>query len=395
MANSRTWLGEHAAKILIVALLALPAVFGVVHRDESPIENRMPAVFPAWPASWSAALEYPFKLDLWINDHFGFRRQLVKLNNWIRYRFFHQFPTHQVIAGRNGRIFLAAHATSHLPYSAILLSCGAQFHDAGLIAGQLNNFANGYGRLGLDPKIVIAPSAPAAYPEDLPAWLTTQCTLAAAPIPRVLAAENLMPEARAKVYFPLERMRSLEPNVHAIPKTWFHWAGAGPRVVAEDTVRRFWGFAQRQPPLVIHPEMRDSDISHLFEGVRLQSEIEVADYAASGIEACDGPQCFPELGTIAGKLGDVSRYRNPAAPGRRLVLFSDSYGHYIAGDFAPYFREVVHLSTNTFGLLNSAELAMLRQTFLHPEFGQELLFVYHDVSVLWGRIEADQKLLLP
>jgi hypothetical protein len=395
MANPRTWLGEHAAKILIVALLALPAVFGVVHRDESPIENRMPAVFPARPASWSAALEYPFKLDLWINDHFGFRRQLVRLNSRIRYRLFHQFPTHQVIEGRNGRIFLAAHATAHPPYSAIAVSCGMQFHGASLIAAQLNDFARGYEPLGFDPKMLIVPSAPVLYPEDLPAWLTAQCTPAAAPIPHVLAAPNLAPDTAARLYYPLERMRSLEPKVHAIPKTWFHWAGVGPRVVAQETVRRFWGLTQPVAALAVHMEMRDSDIAHLFEGVTLQSEIEVNDYAASGIEACEGPQCFPELSSIANQLIDMSRYRNARAPGRRLVLLTDSYGHYIAGDFAPFFREVVHISTNNFGLLDDTDMATLRQTFLHPEPGEQLLFVYHDISVLGGRIDADRKRLLP
>jgi hypothetical protein len=387
----------HSAKILIVFMLAMPALVGLVRKDALPIENRVPALFPSRPDSWNALLRYPAMLDLWINDHFGFRRQLVKLNNRVRYHLFGQFPTRQVVAGRNGRIFLAAHATSHPPYSAILLSCGAHANDMSPIAAQLNRFSAAYDKLGIDAKIMIAPSAPAVYPEDLPAWLAAQCDPVSAPIPRVLAAPLLAPDAQARAYFPMETMRRLEPGEHAIPKTWFHWAGAGPRAVAQESVRRFWPTraAPAPAPLASRTASKDSDIAHLFEGVRLASEVEETDYAASGIDACDRPQCFPELGRIAEKLGDVSRYRNDRAQAGRLVLFSDSYGHYIAGGYSPFFREVVHFSTNNFGLLSADDMAALRQMFLQRAADQQVLFVYHDVSVLWGRIEADQKKLLP
>lgn len=98
---------------------------------------------------------------------------------------------------------------------------------------------------------------------------------------------------------------------------------------------------------------------------------------------------------IAQKLSDVSRYRNERAPAKRLVLFSDSYGHYVAGAYAPFFREVMHFSTNALTLLNQEELAALRKTLSQQDGKQMLLFVYHDASVLNGRVEVDRKMLVP
>ena len=123
--------------------------------------------------------------------------------------------------------------------------------------------------------------------------------------------------------------------------------------------------------------------------------MEFIDYAASMIDSCEGPQCFPELGAIARKLGDVSRYRNKRAPAERLILFSDSYGHYVAGAYAPFFREVMHFSTNSLALLNQEELTALHTVLSQGDGKQKLLFVYHDASVITGRVEADRKILAP
>jgi hypothetical protein len=267
--------------------------------------------------------------------------------------------------------------------------------DTKSLAVQLNHFFSTYVGLGLDPRLIIVPSSPVLYPEDLPSWLAVRCGSSIVPIQRVLMESTLMPEMRVRTYYPIDAMRSLEPNVHAIPKTWFHWAGVGPRVAAAESVRRFWPLPAPQRTLMTKVESRSSDISHLFEGVRLSSDMEVIDNAASMIDSCEGPQCFPELGAIAQKLGDVSRYRNERAPAERLVLFSDSYGHYVAGAYAPFFREVMHFSTNSLSLLSQEELAALRKVLVRSDGKQKLLFVYHDGSVLTGRVEADRQILAP
>jgi hypothetical protein len=383
-------------KLGVIALLGLPAVLAIL-KPVAPIsENRTLSSFPSRPSSMETALAYPAKLDGWINDHFGLRNTLVKLNNRIRYTLFRQFPTSQVIEGKDGRIFLAAHATTHTPHSAIFLSCGAETDslriDVNGISGQARNLIEGAKRAGINAKMLVAPSSPALYAKQLPTWLAARCNAASPPVPRVLASPTLSDETRAAIQYPIDIARRIDQTDDYIPKHWFHWAGAGPRIVAEESTKSLLGIeTSGTPPLVSHKESAPSDISHLFPGVTLKSVIEVADLQASGVKVCFGASCFPETPAAAARLGEVARYINDKAPARRLVLLSDSFGAYIAGWYSPFFREVVHLSTNNLGLLAPEDIAALRKQFLNGAPDDHVLFLYHDGSFLANRMKIDQE----
>jgi hypothetical protein len=386
-----------ALKLGVIALLGLPALISIVKPAAPVNENRTLSPFPGRPGSVETALAYPAKLDGWINDHFGFRSTLLKLNNRTRHSLFGQFPTSQVIQGK-GRIFLAAHATTHEPYSAIYLSCGAETEnlriDVNGIAGQARNLIEGAKRAGINAKMLVAPSSPALYANQLPTWLAARCNAALPPVPRILASPILGDEARAAIAYPIDLARRIDENDRFIPENWFHWAGAGPRIAAEASTGSLLGIdTSAGTPLRRHKESAPSDISHLFPGVTLKSEIEVADHQASGIKVCAGAPCFPEVPAAAAKLAEVSRYVNDKAPARRLVLLSDSFGAYIAGWYSPYFREVVHLSTNNLGLLAPEDVAALRKQFLNGAPGDHVLFLYHDGSFLANRLKIDQEKL--
>lgn len=385
-------------KLAVIALLGLPAVISIMKPAALPNENRTLSPFPNRPDSVESAFTYPAKLDGWINDHFGLRNTLVKLNNRIRYSFFEQFPTSQVIQGKGDRIFLAAHATTHTPYSAIYLSCGAETDslriDVEGISGQARNLIEGAKRAGINAKMLVAPSSPALYADQLPTWLAARCNAASPPVPRILASSTLGDEARAAIQFPIDLARRIDQTDHYIPKHWFHWAGAGPRIIAEASTRSLLGVdTAGVPPLVSHKESAPSDISHLFPGVSLNSMIEVADHQASGVKVCPGAPCFPEVSAAAVKLGEVARYVNDKAPARRLVLLSDSFGGYIAGWYSPFFREVVHLSTNNLGLLAAEDITALRKQFLNGAPDDHVLFLYHDGSFLANRLKIDHEKL--
>lgn len=381
------------AKVLAVLILSVPALMSFVRPSNMANENRHLASLPAMPADWDQALQYPGKLDLWINDHFGFRQELVILNNRIRYALFRQFPTIQVIEGKSGRIFLSSHATTHQPYSAISWTCGYSFRGVDAVVDHLNTFASMSRRTGLDAKLIIAPSSPSVYTGELPGWLAERCKTSVSPIPSAMSSQQLDAAAKSIVYYPLDDMRRMEPGVRVIPKTWFHWAGTGPSLIAQYSVQRFWDIAvQDKEPIVTMKKTLPSDLSHLFPGIVLESEIDVADFAASDITECIGPQCFPEMDLE--RLGhDVARYRNEKRPSGRLVLVTDSFGRYIAGWYARYFREVLLVSTNAIEQLEPAQIQKIKQAFLVKSPENKIIFLYHDGSVLDGRIALDMKRL--
>jgi hypothetical protein len=380
------------AKTLLIALLAIPAIRSIAEKDKPVSENRKLAAFPAHPESWESVLKYPAQLDKWINDHFGYRSRFLALNNRIRYALFKQFPTAQVIEGQNGRIFLSTHEAHYAPFAAIHMTCGYQFSEHDKIAGQLNAFHTRLAALGMNARLLIGPSSPSVYPDELPEWLANRCRASVPPFDEITKPQRLTAAARSFAYFPLEEMRSESARTDVIPKTWFHWAGAGARTVVEKSVGRFWGIAPDEgTALKTKTESLPSDLSHIFPGVQLRSDIETIDFSGSGVEECTGGKCFPAHAGIMEKLGDVSRYRNPQAPKERLILVTDSFGRYIAGWYARYFRDVMHISTNFVATLNAEETQQLQDFLLQQAKAGEVVFVYHDAGVLAGRVGIDHK----
>ena len=73
-------------------------------------------------------------------------------------------------------------------------------------------------------RLLIVPTAPRIYPEDLPPG--TPCSEPAAD--RLVAALN----DRAVIY-PVAEMQALKSQFEVLPRHHFHWAGEGPLRVAE------------------------------------------------------------------------------------------------------------------------------------------------------------------
>lgn len=383
------------AQFLLVAFLAVPALSGIWSAGQGTLEQRRLAEPPARPDSWNALLSYPASFDAWAGDHFGLRDLLVRWNGLLRYHLFQQFPTFQVIAGKHGRVFLAAHRKVDMPYAAILSSCGFQVDHNRVIVDQFNQLAALTRAEGLHAGVLAVPSAPVVQMNQLPSWLERLCRASTPPISRALADPGLSPQGRALVYFPLREMQRAGLHADLFPRTWFHWYGAGPRLVSGLSVAHLeGGDADRGTPLVSRVESLPSDLSNMFPGMDLRSQTEVIDFAASGVDACVGPDCFGEVKPVMDKLWQMATYRNPKAAGGRLVLLADSFGMGASGWYSRYYKEVIFVCTNGIERLDAAELARMRG-YLFADKSADVIFLYHDVSIHHGRINADSKLLFP
>jgi hypothetical protein len=388
MKRYKAKLATYVLGMVIASGLSIPAMTSLMRSSQATAENRVLAPRPSKPRSLADLLNYPKQLEPWINDHFGFRNKLVELNNKLRYALFGQFPTIQVISGRDGRIFLSSHNTIS-PYWAITIPCGATVTSPDQVAGQLNALHESFLHQGIDARIMIVPSAPIIYPEALPAWLEARCRKAVSPVETTLASAQLKTRTLNAIYYPRTEMLALKEHISVFPKSWFHWAGAGPREVAGLSAEFFWNIRRDEGAAIAETLDRlPSDLSHLFPGVNLASEVESPDHARSGIEACLGGKCFPALGDTAHKLQDVGLYKNPAAPHQRLIIISDSFGHYIATWYPRYFKEVMHFSTNSWTQLSAAEKRQFSTYIKEEAKDARVLLLYHDGSTIWNSLPA-------
>lgn len=380
-------LRRHAAKIALVAMLSLPALVGALRSGAHGGENRNLAPLPAKPADWPAALALPAKMDAWINDHFGFRGALLVAHNRLRYSVFNEFPSGQVTRGRHGRFFLTSHNASSPPFSAVTGVCaGGQFKPG--TPEYINRLFRDFHAMGLRPRMLIVPSGPVVMYEDLPRWLADGCASTATPFTQLLAGDQLDPAVRQATLYPLAQMREIKNRKMLFPKNWFHWNGPGLDEVAQLTLP-MWGhpLGTPAPAFPVSKYQGKSDVANLFEGIKIMAPIEEADFAGAGVESCYGGRCFPEFKEYAETLYDISRFRNPKAPKRRLVMLTDSFGSKISGWYARYYNEVEQVATNNISQLSAEQITRLKAYLFRDPENMDLLILYHDGGASTGTLQ--------
>jgi hypothetical protein len=378
----------NALKIAVVAILSVPAVASLTLDRKPGEENRALASLPPMPRSLDAALKAPAAFTAWVNDSFGYRAALVALNNRLRFKLFREFPSDMLIAGHNDRYFLAKHVPTWVPALGIAQVCGNMGKPEADTQEYFNALFADFAAAGLHPRLLIVPSAPVLYPADLPASLAPNCSRSDTPAAVVLASPRLNESARAQIFYPLEEMRRIKDKATLFPKTWFHWTGEGLDEVARLSLEHFWPRnGAPGPALKVGSTVARSDMSHLVPGIELAGNIVEPDLEASGIKACFGALCIPELGDAGQVLGDITRFTNPAAPARRLVILSDSFGSKVSPWYARYYREVAQVSTNNVGALRPDQVAAVRAALLNDPAGTDLLLLFHDGSAVHNGIK--------
>jgi hypothetical protein len=344
-------------------------------------ENRTLAQRPALPHSWREWIELPASTDAYLNDHFGFRQTLVGWQNRLRFHVLHEADSSQITLGKDGVIFLNSHVAAQ-PLSMINFLCGKDVSQAmrDNLADQIAEFTQNSDSINPHSLLVFVPTKPILYPDKLPNWMREQCARHTATVPSVLAALNAKSVAPARVVYPFDFMSALKDRLLVYPKENFHWDGNGPQPVAEHIASQYFGIP-RTSVLAMRDEVKPSDLQRFFPGIGLPISVSTPAYLDSGVSACAGGACFPELGGIAQKLGDVSRFQRANPRGPRLLLISDSFGAGIAGYFSESFGEVWHISINNFNSLSAAEIQKLRDEMYGKYQPDKVLYLFHDYSM--------------
>jgi alginate O-acetyltransferase complex protein AlgJ len=94
--------------IVFLGLISLPTVdyFFKLDHAEPPQENRLPARWPLFKGLGQSR-DFIAGVENFFNDHFGFRKRLVRLNNHWKGQLFHDSGNNRgVLVGRDGWLFL-------------------------------------------------------------------------------------------------------------------------------------------------------------------------------------------------------------------------------------------------------------------------------------------------
>jgi hypothetical protein len=292
---------------------------------------------------------------------------------------FNEFPSVQVAAGQHGRIFVTAHANHAPPFSAVIELCDVNRPSLKEFGTYLNVLFDSFEEMGRAPKLMIVPSAPVVHSADLPQWLSDRCSGSNTPMTTLLQSNFISDKVKSAIWYPLEQMRARNQEANLFPRTWFHWNGPGLESITQDSMKAMFPQVHTTAPhLLMHTSTQVSDVAQMFPGVDLPSSVTEPDYAASKITACHGTTCFPEFKGFEEPLYDASRFHNPAAPNRRLLILSDSFGRYISGWYSRYYRDVEHVAVNNVRTLSVDQVHKLGEFVFREQGNTDILFVFHD-----------------
>jgi hypothetical protein len=231
---SREILKRRADIALIAAFfvfLWLPTADSFLHLDQaaSPNENRPPAACPAFQPSLKGTREFLAGFEAWFADHFGWRRQLVRWEQRLKWTLFRDSRIANVLVGKEGWLFFSDGRTVDD------ISGARPFSDADLDEWLtlLTGRRDWLRQRGIRYLFVIPPDKQSIYPEHLPDWL-----IARARTPRRI--DQLLAHVRAHSDVPILDLRETLLDAKKLATVYLqtdtHWNDRGALAAARRIV---------------------------------------------------------------------------------------------------------------------------------------------------------------
>jgi alginate O-acetyltransferase complex protein AlgJ len=153
---------------VFVTLILLPTADSLFHLDHAPPPNekRLPAEFPDF-AGVGGSRQFVSGLEAYFNDHFGFRKRLIRTNNHWKRQLFRDAPANDVLMGRDGWLFFLGNKTLDHAIGAALFSQD----DLEAWRLLLEKRRDWLASRGVEYLFVVPPDKHSVYPEYLPEWL--------------------------------------------------------------------------------------------------------------------------------------------------------------------------------------------------------------------------------
>lgn len=222
------------ANLLVAALFVAATVAPIIDWwfaiDKTPdlIENRTPAPLPAWPGDKASIMKFPKDMNAYWNDHFGFRRLLVRSNAFAEYEFGISSSTN-VVVGKHDYLFYTGGGEQEAHRGL------TPFSEAELVrwTSELEARRDWLARRGAKFVFVIAPDKESVYPEMLPDRFKATGKSPADQLVRYMAEHS-----RVDVLDLRPAMVAAKAKGRAYWRTDTHWSDYGERAAYQAVIGR-------------------------------------------------------------------------------------------------------------------------------------------------------------
>lgn len=244
--TSRRW-ANVTVMVIFLTVLWLPIVDSLTGIDVTrpPGENRLPARWPQlahW--SFSDTQRYIAGTEAYINDHFGFRKRLIRWGQQWRQRLYRDESGFKVVTGQHGWMF-----TGELQMIEHYLGM-AKFSTAQLQSWQklLEKRRDWLATRGIKFLFIVTPDKQSIYPEELPEWLQ-----AAAPAHRVTKLDQFLQHMKEHSTVEILDLRPALLAAKSMKPLYLqndtHWNTFGGFIGGQEVIRKLQTQFPDLPPL--------------------------------------------------------------------------------------------------------------------------------------------------
>jgi alginate O-acetyltransferase complex protein AlgJ len=324
-------------------IIGLPLAANLAGRDggDQEAENRDLAKFPAFEGTWRSALDWPSGLDLWFQDHFGYRSTLVRWYGESRYFGLQVSPSAQVVRGQDGWLYYGDDG-----------GLDDFTNDNLLPPGEIENWRQTILRArdwcrahGIAYVFTIAPDKPVIYPEYFDDHVR-QLT----PLSRTDQLFTAMSDTGVVVDV-RQAVLAGKSQDRLFHKTDTHWNDRGAFLAYQQIIDA----VHRQLPSVPHARDRSAfnATSRMLSGRDLASmiglkrvlgeeDLQLLPKKGRGYVVVEPPGTY----ATAGEGRIVTEIPGSTLP--RAVVFRDSFASLLAPFLSEHFSRVVYLWQNNF-----------------------------------------------
>jgi hypothetical protein len=319
------------ANVLVIAiffsLLWLPTLDKCFNLDRSrpPGENRLPAPFPQLQQpSLAAAQKFITGLEAYFNDHFGFRKKLIRLfQNW-KLGLFHDRSVYKIVVGQDHWLFWGeAQMVEHFLGLAKFTPGQLQ-----LWQKLLEKRRDWLAQRGIKYLFVVAPDKQSVYPEELPAWLIN-----AVPANRETKLDQFLQYMQTHSTVEILDLRRPLIDAKKIAPVYLqndtHWNLLGSFVAAQELVKVLAQQFTNLPPL----QLQDFTWTNMAYTGGDMARMLGTDAVEKNYFAFNPKPALPRLRSqenlnypTAWGLKRILTLENPEAASTTVVLFTDSFG---------------------------------------------------------------------
>lgn len=230
---------------LLIALLSLPALFGLVWNDSlsmQKLENRRMTPCPPIGQFTENPSKFIKDFDSFLKDRVGGRRLANQMYRELRYSVLKDPPLSNVSIGKDGFVFMNSHRVDR-PNFVFDLLCKQQTHPTQTLLTEMDQIFSSvshfYGQQGYRVTITAAPTNVSIYPDKLPLTVDKNyrdlCLAYGGSDTLLYQLQRLGKQGnRYSLYYPLELFKQHRDEPYFWPKELFHWSGRSAFLFARD-----------------------------------------------------------------------------------------------------------------------------------------------------------------